>query len=1455
MTTWMRTLSCAVLVATLAWFGGCRDHADDAQESVQAGHPRAYPPRHAQDDAVSCEGVTHWKAAFGSIGEGELVRNLGSLFECKPGASAPWCRQEPYEPGTDKYYPPPEWWREAWALKGTCGVEGSDGNRLTLRMPPAPPGAPDPGDDPPLKGVLRCPLEPGNELPLKATWGEELTIDRLPPCHYELIVNAPDGFRPLKTPAIVSITEAKGQQVYYDLEFGPPFPIDKLTALPGIKLEVFAYGLSQPRQMAMGNDVLYVGSSAIPQYVGSYGDIAGFVYALPLDPATHKPNGELHIVASDQIEPHGVAYHKGTLYFSTTGMLYRLDNADTTFRNPHPAIVFPFPADAQKFPLPQTRAVSDYRRWHQKHPLYFDPTRPDDDVLYTAVGIPCNICYMQPFDEHYGALLRYDLSTGAATILATGIRNSVGMDWNPATHELWFTDNNRQTTGQDPATAVAYPDEVNRLSPAAKPYGAPFMFGKRTVGYTDREFTCSNNPSDECKKTDPNGPTGALPGVPIGDINPRLINENNYQPAALELKPGAAPLGLKFITAATYPGTGTAPGQDMLFAAHGAGSDNDGSPNIRLAHVQANAIVSVWPLAMGWRQPEGLIGRPTDFLTLADGSLLISDDVANVIFRLSYDPTNLPDTALILLMGPPPANDPATTSAMPSGALVNADGTRWPFQLGWSGSTRLNGLSPGTYRVEMDDVGQFTPVEPVISIEIKTGPAQPIVLAYHEPPPVAAPLTIKAPPRPEGEGVKNDMEVTLITGGQPRSIHVPWGGEVVETLGYGTHELVYPYMPKAIPVPSRHTVRIVDNAAQTAAPAYEVVESIGKTMLGNAPGATPASGGCARCHTDGLGGNPGIAMGWAREGREALHNKVLSMSRNVDGGHCDATCATEITTYLFDDLWKEYLVPAESFGVRQLRKLTRVEYARSVHDLTEVEVNADYLPPDDPRKEYVYPGEASTGIFDETQVRAYYEQALAIGKAADPAKLGYTGGDPATFVRLFGHRVFRRPLTEAEVTRYAALMEPLDDGLEPVARLVAALLSSPNFLYRSELGEPEPGKPDVYKLTGDELATALSFGYLGTTPSPELLAEAEAGRLDTPEGVRAAIDAMLATDAGKNQFLQFIRYYTRTTLPPAEKDGLPAAVAADMWEEQALFVKDVIGEANGTVAMLFNPGFTYLNQALAEHYGIAGVSGSTFRRVALTGDDRGRWGGLLHEGAFLASRAASDALTTSMIRRGFAVRENMLCRKFGAQENDGKPVTYPERPVTTREHWNLRTKGNGEFVQTCWACHQYVNDIGASMEHYDQTGRYRLKEHAINPGYTDQLVDIDSRAPLVSNGGSLTWINASDVRDITMYLPKENTATQCLADSYYRYVYGDEPGLNGAKLVNEVTQALNTSGNLRDMLKQLGSADALRYRKDPAANDARIGPVTARDTVGPAKLHWNDRSPSSSRAPTQGAQP
>lgn len=225
-------------------------------------------------------------------------------YECWKDAEAPlgvgswaWCKQPSYEPGK-----PNDHWSHAWKDLGACG--GFEGNQLTLSfatlsgkapLKPAVPGVA--RADQVLTGVLRCKAE---DIPISVKANETLRLDQLKACDYQLVMNVADGFVPLNTPRIVSFKQDAGEEQVVEVKYRPPVDVAKLNGLPGIKIELFAQGLIQPRQMAMGKNVLYVGSSAIPSYVYD-GKIADMIYALPLD-AAGRPTA-IHVIASGLEEP------------------------------------------------------------------------------------------------------------------------------------------------------------------------------------------------------------------------------------------------------------------------------------------------------------------------------------------------------------------------------------------------------------------------------------------------------------------------------------------------------------------------------------------------------------------------------------------------------------------------------------------------------------------------------------------------------------------------------------------------------------------------------------------------------------------------------------------------------------------------------------------------------------------------------------------------------------------------------------------------------------------------------------------------------------------------------------------------------------------------------------------------------------------------------------------------
>jgi hypothetical protein len=533
-------------------------------------------------------------------------------------------------------------------------------------------------------------------------------------------------------------------------------------------------------------------------------------------------------------------------------------------------------------------------------------------------------------------------------------------------------------------------------------------------------------------------------------------------------------------------------------------------------------------------------------------------------------------------------------------------------------------------------------------------------------------------------------------------------------------------------------------------------------------------------------------------GQDALVKTIKTMAV---AGHCDTTCASEISKHLFNVVWAPYLNPAESYGERQLRLLTPAEYAASVKDILGVEINPEKLPADKSEKDFKYPGEADKGILQTEDVKQFYDMALFVADKVVPERLALlNSANQPDLVTVLGYRLFRRPLSDAEHARYKSLLDK--DGQ---TGLVAGMLLSPHFLYRSELGQRVAGRPTVFKLTPFELATALSFAFEGTTPGSELLAKAERNELQTAPQIGAEIERMMRSERGVEQFNRFVSYYAKTNRGVQAKPGLTADMVQLMAREQYLLTRNVLLSEKGTFDELLNPGYTYLNAPLAAHYGISGVSGDTMQKVPV---DEKR-GGLLHLG--LTQAANSDYQVTSLVKRGIMIREQMFCREFGAPvEADPTTPDYPARAITTREHWDLV---NGEQASggRCWQCHQYMNDTGSSMEHYDAAGRYRLEEPAINYAQYPQTLPIKASGPFLSTTGTE---HINDVRDIAKLIPRNPASLFCMADSYFRFAFGNKSDQATSGTVKAIVDGLQASGSLREMLRALGTSNAFLYKTE-----------------------------------------
>ena len=354
-----------------------------------------------------------------------------------------------------------------------------------------------------------------------------------------------------------------------------PLPLDQIKLPPGFAIEVYATGVDNARQMALGDEgTLFVGSRN-----------ARRVYAVVDTNADHKAD-RVHTIATGLSSPSGIAFRNGALYVAEISRILRYDDIESKLESPpEPAVV------NDKLPT---------ERHHGWKYLGFGP----DGMLYVPIGAPCNVCERTD-DERFATITRMKPDGTGQEIVARGIRNTVGFDWHPVTKELWLTENGRDNLGDD-----VPPDELLRAHKPGLHFGFPYCHGGTTA---DPEFGKAR---------------------PCGE----------FEPPAINLGAHVAAIGMKFYTGKMFPEEYR---NQILIAEHG--SWNRSTPQgyrIMLVKLDGNKAVSYTPFAEGWlrgiRSSRGATtlgdawGRPSDVLVLPDGSLLIADDEADAIYRVTY---------------------------------------------------------------------------------------------------------------------------------------------------------------------------------------------------------------------------------------------------------------------------------------------------------------------------------------------------------------------------------------------------------------------------------------------------------------------------------------------------------------------------------------------------------------------------------------------------------------------------------------------------------------------------------------------------------------------------------------------------------------------------------------------------------------------------------------------------
>jgi hypothetical protein len=509
-----------------------------------------------------------------------------------------------------------------------------------------------------------------------------------------------------------------------------------------------------------------------------------------------------------------------------------------------------------------------------------------------------------------------------------------------------------------------------------------------------------------------------------------------------------------------------------------------------------------------------------------------------------------------------------------------------------------------------------------------------------------------------------------------------------------------------------------------------------------------------------------------------------------------------------------------------IRRLTRFEYNNTVRDLLGDTTNpADVLPPEE--EVAGFNNQAAALTTSDLLIEQYMKVAEDVATRAvqnvgalvpncDP---GTDGVDvcATTFIDDFGMRAFRRPLTLTEASRYKALFDAaiddpdlggFGDGLQMV---IEAVLQSPSFLYRAELGEETPIEGDIVPFTSWEMATKLSYMLWNTMPDAELFAAAAADQLRTKEQIEAQarrmVDDEKARDLIRNFHTQWLQLghldsVTKdTSVYPDFRGSL-----RDLWKEEVQqFIEHVVLEGDGSLVTLLTADFSFMNQELAEFYGddvLDTVSGSDFQRVQL---DPQRRAGLLSSAGLMATHANLNQ--SSPVFRGKFVREQLMCDTLPLPPND-LVIEPPELDP------NKTTKEQFEEIgadPACASCHSLMNPIGFAFEHYDGIGQWRDQQNGKAIDAVGEVVateDIDG-----------TYDGAVE---LAQALATSEQVRECVASQWFRFGYNRTVTQEDRCSMDQLSEAFAASGyDIKELLVGLTQTNAFLYRRavEPTADE------------------------------------
>ncbi|HWV15936.1 MAG TPA: starch-binding protein [Cellvibrio sp.] len=578
---------------------------------------------------------------------------------------------------------------------------------------------------------------------------------------------------------------------------------------------------------------------------------------------------------------------------------------------------------------------------------------------------------------------------------------------------------------------------------------------------------------------------------------------------------------------------------------------------------------------------------------------------------------------------------------------------------------------------------------------------------------------------------------------------------------------------------------------------------------------------CVGCHGVNGSGGPLVALNNLHSSgkyptvADLAFKIATSMPRGNVGtcvGATAGTCAYDLASMIMANQW---LAPDtctgtgcnanDSLDTQNYRLLTKEEYLNSVNDIfkeTGVSFDATALATVSAETSIRNFKTASFLSLDYDRTLGYQMAAVAIAEKILAAKnffalAGSCNSDTVCVINSLGKKIFRRPLTSAEVSRYLDLYDPGDAG----RAVLQGLLISPHFLYRSEMGVLEPAT-GLYRLTPYEIASLLSYSLWASAPDDELLSAAAGANLD----IAGQVTRMLAdvrAERGLRRFAQGWLINNKYSYGAISSPSL--AQAFD--EETIRFVVETI-KADLPYKTLLTATYTYANTELALYYKTSSVVGG-WEKATFADSDPRRGAGLLGHGSFLASRIIGND-NPSPIKRGTFVRDVLMCQELPPPQKAA--LAIEKDPSDSNRDANARhTSDPG-----CQGCHQYIDGVGFGFESFASNALFRTTETLGNG--VQKAIDASGsikslNSPETKLDPNSAAVPYQTVPQLANLIANSGQGAACYSRQFYRYVTGRNEGVADEKIIPVYSANLREGGGMKKMLVDLATNPSFVLRR------------------------------------------